>query len=187
MGVGVEFEFNSVELRALHPGRLDPAIAKAMRKAGSTATRDMRSEASKRVRRRKRIKAKAVRQALVVRKAKGRRLEGQEWAIDVRGDTVRLADYPARQTKRGVSVEVNRGKRTLLRSAFMATMRSGHRGVFIRRGPRRLPIRELVASRPVDALLHAGEAEGVASRGRDSFARTLDRVLPLELEKVRGR
>jgi len=77
-------------------------------------------------------------------------------------------------------------KRTLVRSAFIATMSSGHTGVFTRRGPERLPIRELLGSRPVDALLHEGEAEAVAERGARSLRDTFGRLLPVELEKGRG-
>ena len=62
-------------------------------------------------------------------------------------------------------------------------MASGHVGVFRRRGKARLPIEELRGSRPVDALLHKGEAEGVAARGGASFAATFARVLPLEIGK----
>ena len=72
-----------------------------------------------------------------------------------------------------------------LKSAFVAAMRSGHRGVFVRRGAKRLPIRELLGSRPVDALLHEGEVDGVLRRGRESFAKTYRRVLPLEMAKRR--
>lgn len=182
----IDVELNSTELRALRSRNIDRAIVRAMRKARSTSLRDMRSEASKRVRSRKRIKAKAVRQALVKRKPKGRDIGDMVWGVDVRGDTVPLAVYPHRQTKKGVSVTVNRGKRTLLKGAFVATMRSGHKGVFMRDSKARLPIRELLGSRPVDALLHQGEASAVTKRGRESFQKTFDRVLPLELEKGDG-
>jgi len=55
--------------------------------------------------------------------------------------------------------------------------------VFRRIGKARLPIRELRGSRPVDALLHKGEALAVGVRGRESFAATFTRVLPLEVGK----
>lgn len=182
----MDFEWDERQLRALHGALRERVLLRALRKAGSTALRDMRSEASKRVRQRKRIKSKVVRQSLVQRRPRGRDIDGREWAVDVRGEPVPLAAYPHRQTRKGVSVSVNRGKRTLVAGAFVATMRNGHRGVFVRRGARRLPIRELLGSRPVDALLHQGESDGVLERGRASFARTFGRVLPLELDKVQG-
>jgi hypothetical protein len=159
------------------------AIKAATRKAGATALRDMRAEASKRIRKRKRLKASTVREAIRLRKRDG---AVPEFAIDFSGKGVPLRDYPNRQTKKGVSVEVNRGKRTLVKSAFQATMTSGHRGVFRRDQKARLPISELFGSRPVDAMLHQGESEAVAERGRTSFAETFERVLPLELDKLGG-
>lgn len=179
-------------------------LGRAVRKAMSTAARDMRAAATKQVRRRKRLKAKAVRAALKARLAKGRSMARMEAALLVSGKHARVVDYPHRQTKRGISVEVNRGKRTLLQGAFIATMKSGHRGVFSRakatgrqgvenprgrytgsRRVRRLPIEERMASRVIDAINHQGEIPAIQQRGQESFQRTLDRVLPLELEKAK--
>jgi hypothetical protein len=171
------------QIAALATGPLKGALKRALRKAGATALRDMRSEANKRIRARKRIKVSYISQALTLRRAKGGDIAGMEWAVDVAGDPVPLVAYPHRQTKKGVAVEVNRGKRTLLAGSFVATMQSGHQGVFRRRGAARLPIDELRGSRPVDALLHKGEADGVAERGGKSFAATFARVLPLEIGK----
>lgn len=173
-------------LGAFQPARFRRAVRRALRKAGSNALRDMRAEASKRVRTRKRIKAGIVRKALHLRRPRNVDLDGGEWTIDVSGAPVPLSAYPHRQTKRGVSVEVNRGKRTLIPRAFIATMASGHRGVFIRRGAARLPIEERLGSRPVDALLHKGEAEAVATRGARALLATFTRLLPLELGKEQG-
>jgi hypothetical protein len=55
-------------------------------------------------------------------------------ALDANRSTVSndvpLVAYPHRQTRKGVSVEVNRGKRTLIKGAFVATMRTGTRASF---------------------------------------------------------
>ena len=170
-------------IEALSGKRTKAAVKRAMKKAGATALRDMRAEASKRVRARKRIKGKYVREAISLRRPRGGDIESYEWAVDVGGAAVPLVAYPHRQTKRGVSVEVNRGKRTLVAGSFVATMKSGHEGVFRRRGKARLPIEELRGSRPVDALLHRGESEAVAERGGESFAAGVARLLPIELAK----
>lgn len=177
----IDIAINKRELariqRALKPARLKRIV----HRAGATALRDMRAEASKRVRARKRIKAKTVRSALqLVRPRRSEPISRAEWTLGVRGTPVKLSAYPHRQTKRGVSVTVNRGKRTLVRSAFIATVGAGHRGVFRRRGRSRLPITELLGSRPVDALLHEGEPQGVLGRGRSSFAATWSRLLAAE-------
>lgn len=171
-------------LDAFKSGAIPKAIARAVAKAGATALRDMRSEAVKRVRRMKRLKVKRVRDALIMRKPRGANL-AQGFQIDVEGKPVPLSAYPHRQTKKGVSVAVNVGKRSLVEKGFIARMRSGHEGIFKRRSRARLPIDEQLGSRPVDALLHAGEADGVLARGAKSFETTFERLLPIELDKVK--
>jgi hypothetical protein len=183
MSVTTDVTWDAKGLQALRPGRLDRAVARALSKAGSTALRDMRSEASKRIRQRKRLKAGVVSRAFRLRRPRKTTIDGQEWALDVSGKPVSLTAYPHRQTKAGVSVEINRGKRTLIKSAFVATMESGKRGVWLRMGKERLPIRELLGSRPIDALLHEGEAAGVSARGARSFGAAFERLLPLEIAK----
>lgn len=181
MPVGIEAKWDRSGIAALETGPMKGALRRALRKAGATALRDMKSEASKRIRSRKRIKGRYVTRALTMRRAKGSDIADLEWALDISGEPVPLVAYPHRQARKGVSVEVNRGKRTLIAGSFVATMRSGHKGVFRRRGKARLPIEELRGSRPVDALLHKGEAAGVAARGGRSFSETFARVLPLEV------
>lgn len=183
MSISIEAKWDRSQIKALEAGPLKRALVRALRKAGATALRDMRSEASKRIRQRKRIKPSYIKRALTLRRPKGSDIAGMVWAVDLSGDPVPLVAYPHRQTKKGVSVEVNRGKRTLVKGSFVATMKSGHKGVFRRRGNARLPIDELRGSRPVDALLHKGEADAVAARGGRSFSDTFARVLPLEVGK----
>jgi hypothetical protein len=183
MTVSINATWDRSGMRALETGPLTGALKRALRKSGATALRDMRSEASKRIRARKRIKSSYISRSLTLSRPRGSDINGMKWSVLVSGEPVPLIAYPARQTKKGVSVEVNRGKRTLVKGAFIATMKSGHRGVFRRRGKARLPIEELRGSRPVDALLHEGEAQGVADRGGKSFAATFARVLPIEVGK----
>lgn len=61
--------------------------------------------------------------------------------LAVTGRRIPLIAFNARQTRAGVSYRLP-GGRGLVPSGFIATMRSGHTGVFARRGKRRLPIIE---------------------------------------------
>lgn len=186
MPIALDARLDMTQIRALQRGPFSRALNRAARKASSTALRDMKAEANKRVRARKELKKKIIQRALVLQRARSRDIDDMEWGIHVRRNVVRVADYPHRQTRKGVTARINKGQRTLIRGAFKATMKSGHEGVFRRRGVGRLPIDELVASRPVDALLHDGEAEGVLIRGRNGFDKALERLLLLEMEKERG-
>lgn len=69
--------------------------------------------------------------------------------ISVSGRPIPLIEFDARQIRRGVSVKV-KGERKMVTHAFLATMRSGHQGVFVRIGQPgdlvdRLPIKQLFA------------------------------------------
>lgn len=196
MRSAIEVHWDKRGIASLEPGPLKRAMVRALRKAGVTALRDMRAESSKRIRARKRIKAKYISRALTLQRPSGADIAGMAWAVNISGESVPLIAYPHRvvagrtgkrglgpRSMGGVSVEVNTGKRTLVRGAFVTTMKSGHEGIFRRRGSGRLPIEELLGSRPVDALLHEGEAQGVADRGAQSFGATFQRVLPLEVRK----
>jgi hypothetical protein len=101
------------------------------------------------------------------------------------GKEIPLAKYPARQTKRGVSVLVNKGKRKLVRGAFLATMKSGHTGVFRREGKQRLPIKHALSSRVSDVFHDAGRAEGVTRRGALVLSGAFRRLFPIEMAKVK--
>lgn len=50
---------------------------------------------------------------------------------------------PSRGKGRGVSYRIGTQGRTRIETAFIATVGAGHRGVFVRKGKSRLPIREL--------------------------------------------
>ena len=54
-----------------------------------------------------------------------------------------------RQTKKGVTVKMRKDRgRKLFKSAFITTVKSGHKGVFWRKGKKRLPIKELIGPNP---------------------------------------
>lgn len=63
-------------------------------------------------------------------------------ALQSKGRRTPLILMGARQTAKGVSVRVGK-TRKLIKSAFIATMKSGHKGVFIRTTKRSKPIKEL--------------------------------------------
>ena len=89
------------------------------------------------------VKPAAARKALTIRRASAARQEAAVEATGGRGYGIPLVGFAARQTRRGVTYRLKKtGGRSLVRGAFIATMRSGHRGVFQRRGRARLPIAE---------------------------------------------
>jgi hypothetical protein len=74
--------------------------------------------------------------------------------LQVRGFRIPLIQFKARQTRRGVSYTLPRG-RGVAPGAFIRTMASGHTGVFMRKGKTRLPIKELFGPSLPKAFLQA--------------------------------
>lgn len=68
-------------------------------------------------------------------------LAGSVNAIPYRPSLIKFKG--TRQLKRGVKYRIGREGFKIIEHAFIATMKSGHRGVFKRVGPERLPIQEL--------------------------------------------
>jgi len=98
--------------------------------ARSVAVKDIASDLG--------VRQKSVRDAVGLNRAIPSRLEAR---IVARGKRIPLSDFAAAQTKKGVTYRM-RGLRKLLPNAFIARMKSGHRGVFKRRGKERLSIDE---------------------------------------------
>lgn len=75
------------------------------------------------------LKVGVIKQSLHVTKASPSVLAA---TVTATGKSIPLIQYAARQTSDGVSVNVKNGRK-VIRHAFIQTMHSGHRGVFIRR------------------------------------------------------
>ncbi len=101
------------------------AIPRALNKTGTSA----RAQAARQIRDAGYgIKVSDVKAAINIRKATPQEMRALVVAV---GRPIPLVQYGARQTTQGVSVKVLNG-RAVIKSAFIATMPNGHRGVFIR-------------------------------------------------------
>jgi hypothetical protein len=85
------------------------------------------------------VQAAELRRRIRITKATVNRLQA---VVAADGEPIPLTAFNPRRIRKGVSVAIVKGKRTLIRSGFITTMRSGHRGVFVRAGRQRLPIIE---------------------------------------------
>ncbi len=179
------FTWDARDLSFWRTGKIDAAVVRALSKAGGDAARAMKAASSRCVRQRKKLKVAKVNKALPLSFPHGSGIRDLVWRMDVSGAPVRLAEYPHRQTRKGVMVQVNAGARKLVKSAFVATMRSGHEGVFQRVGRGRLPIRELFSSRVSDVFNDGPMIPGVLAQAQARFSSGFDRLLPLELAKIR--
>lgn len=94
--------------------------------------------------------------------------------ISVSGRPIPLAEFRAKQTRRGVTANAW-GRRKLYKGTFLATMPSGHTGVWKRKNETRLPIEELFGPSFPQIF-----GEG---RVRDEFERTVGERLQVNLAR----
>lgn len=171
-----------VDLSGIDPWKetAERATRAAASKAGGDAVRAMRAEGSRQIRVRKAVKVPQLGKALIIEFPTSK--DVLLWRVRASGAPMPVAAFPFRPTKRGVSVLINVGGRTVIPHAFSATLKSGHVGVFKREGKTRLPIRELYTTRVSEVFGDAIPA--VAKRGEDVFRATFTRLLPLEASNL---
>lgn len=146
--IGLDLDIDANELLQLQRalGALDgtvqaKVIARALRRAGEMA----RTQVVRRASDQSEMPVGEVRRRTIAINAGGAAAEivmrSGWWPLHKMGG--------ARQTKTGVSVR----RWGHHRGAFLAGMRSGHQGVFVRTGPGRLPIRELWGPNPASFVV----------------------------------
>lgn len=121
------------------------AVARAMRRVSETA----RSRLVKRQAPRIKLPQSIIRERTTALFNAG----GNTAGVVVRSNWIPLAKLGARQTRKGVTVNL----RGSYRHAFLAGMSSGHKGVMMRVGTSRLPIRELFGPNPAHDITNNEE------------------------------
>lgn len=170
------------------------AVAVA-RMAGRDASRAMKAEASRQIRARKELKVKYVSDVLSLIRPTGNSNSGGTWGVRAKWKALPLSVFPYKQTRLagrdevtgqfargrkvkggrgGVYVAITGGKRKLFRGAFVAKMKSGHVGIFRRKGRTRLPIRQMFTGTVADTVRDSAPA--IADTGRGTFVSTFNRL-----------
>ena len=142
-------------LLAAVPRGWPKAASRAVNKtAGAARTRIVREIAAE-----TKLTPKYLRKRIWIRRASYTRLEA---LVRIGGHEMPLIAFRARQTQKGVTYMVVRSRgRQLMAGAFIATMPMGHKGVFKRRGAKRLPIDEQYSQSLQDIY---ADAPGLARR-----------------------
>jgi hypothetical protein len=128
------------------------------------------------------LKVSAIKKGLTITRATSGRLTA---TVVASGRPIPLIAYGARQTGKGVSVDVLHGRK-LIAGAFIATMRSGHKGIYVRVGNRHkrvmkagkpvwsaLPIRELFGPSVPDGLANKAAQDALQRLVEDKFPELL--------------
>lgn len=157
---------------------------KAMVLALNRVAQQAQTAATKTMRERYAFPTKVIKGTLRIYRANNGRLQA---SLISKGPRVQLIHMTARQTRKGVTVRVGKSRK-LIKSAFIATMQSGHVGVFTRKGKARLPIKELYtiaipeafASQHVGAAMRAKVNEALPAR----YQHELDRLAKAQAPDV---
>jgi hypothetical protein len=165
--------------------KTERAVFRALKRAGGDALRATRAQAKRSTRERVRIRAGYLAdRALPLTFPRGATtLNGLEWRMRVSGQAVPLGEYPRRQTKKGVSVEVQKGKRALIASAFLAKSRTGRQSVFLRPGKARYPMGHRLGLNVADTMKDGVTPRVALRRGLDVMGSAFARLFAMELGK----
>lgn len=187
------------ELKKLGGDLPQKTLLSAVKKAGVSASRKMRTEATRIVRDEKDLKLKEVRDKIkVTADTSGSAIGTMSWKITVDGTAIPIGDFKMRQLKKGVKFKANKGGWSMFKGAFIATMKNGHRGAFARkdrtggsrvrykdkdgnRQTKQLPIKELYTSGMSAAFKDSGARDRIYGAGHDEFVKTFVRIVSAKL------
>jgi len=168
----------------LNPFLVQKASARALNRAGRAGF----TEGSKLIRQKYNLKAKDIKKATKVTRA---RIDNLKVILDITGGPIPFKYFRARQTKKGVTVKIRKGgARTLIRGAFIGgyipIKRKTKRGisvrmekrtewggghVFIRKGKRRTPIVKLATGTVIIPVLFRKYLPQIEKRVNEVFNR----------------
>lgn len=154
----------------------DEIKVKAFARAGRRVTEMARTRYVRRASPRLKLPQRIIREKTTARFNAG----GNMSEVVVRSGWIPLQKLGATQTSKGVRVRM----RGSYKSAFIATMKSGHTGVMMRTSAARLPIRELFGPNPAhditnnDAVYLAVMAEVIDEVMAPRVLHEIDRLLP---------
>lgn len=181
LNVSTNASLIAMEFRAVAQDMKEKATVRALNKMGEQVVTGM----SREVRRvGYNLKASVIKKGLRLKRASPGNLRV---VVVASGRPVPLVNYSARQTSKGVSVNVLKGRK-VISEAFFATMPSGHRGVFVRDGGgkhvkvtkggktrwHQLPIRELFGPSVPDGVANAEVQQALAQLVEEKYPKLLE-------------
>lgn len=124
VNIGAAIEELKKAHESLTANKFDLAVARAINHTVAKA----KSEATREIKKLYGARSKEIRSSFKITKASRKMKIG---ILRSSAPALPLIAFGARQVKSGVSVKI-KGKRSIIKSAFISTMKSGHRGVFAR-------------------------------------------------------
>ncbi len=119
------------------------------------------------------IKPAQVKKEFKITRAKAKKIRG---VLSIQGGPIPLIRYQARATKRGVSYNIGQGRK-ILKGAFIATMPTGHKGVYVRAGGKRGAAR----------IVKKGQYAGKLYKPELTIKERKGPGVPIKVNELRGR
>lgn len=195
--ISVQVKVDEAQLRSVTKSlrNIRGALPRVMSRAINSTLVTLRSVFVKRMAQAVAMKQKDIRKRIKLLKANYKQWRG---ALRMYADRVPAIDLKPQNEEHGVSFEPYRGFRVTRRHAFIQTMPvSGHRGVFVREGPREkriapkfadLPIKEVYGPSLEDVYDSvSGLAEDNERFASETLAKRIDGLTRHELEKWQRR
>jgi hypothetical protein len=177
MRVNIEIKADLEQAKALLANLSSKRFSRAMNTAVNDTGRQTMTYAARSVAKEAGLAVGATRKQFALRRSTPATLTA---TVIGAGASMRLIEFQARQTKRGVTARAW-GTRKLYPRSFIATMRSGLRQVFVRKGKKRLPIKQLwgpsVPGVMAQEAVHSAIEEHAGARLQTNIARQIDRAL----------
>lgn len=158
-----------------------PRVAgKVLSRSLNKTLNGVKTDASAEIRKELNVKKETVDSTFRLQKATASRLSA---SIESTGRPLPLSKFlGTKQTKKGVSVKVKKDRsRKVIPHAFMATMKSGHVGVFWRVGKERLPISQRFSSRVPDVFSNESVMNIVLKKANERLHKNINHELDYEL------
>ena len=168
----------------------DKAMVRALNRTAIT----VRAEASRRIRERYNLKSRVLKDQIRIRNATKAELHA---VVQASGRPIPLVEFDARRGAAGATVRVGRTRKTVSH-AFIATMKSGHRGVFLRveKGSRKyrstrvnksgadLPVAELFGPSLPQAFTSKQVMSAIVAAARTRFPKAFEQEARFYLSKA---
>ncbi len=156
-----------------------PALKRAIASAQNKVMRKASTAGGKSVREVYKIKAKDIKPEITFSKAN---INNSVSAINVGTSRIKLLFFSAQETDKGIQVEIKKGNREIIRSAFIEKMPQGHVNVFARKGKSRLPIKSLTTL-GIGKMFEVQGVDAIEKSINANWIRILDHELDFRLSK----
>ena len=168
----------------------DKAMVRALNRTAIT----VRAEASRRIRERYNLKSRVLKDQIRIRNATRAELRA---VVQASGRPIPLVEFDARRGASGATVRVSRTRKTVSH-AFIPTMKSGHRGVFlrvekgsrqyrntrVRKGGSDLPVAELFGPSLPQAFTSKQVMAAIVAAARQRFPKAFEQEARFYLSKA---